>query len=337
MVASLSFAQSPVFRSDTRAVEVTLVATRADGSLVNDLTRDELRVFDNNHEQTIASFESIGTVKGSTGAASTASGSRPPSRTIIVLDALNTFCGDQIYGREAVSRVLEKLPQGTERIALFTLGDKFSLLSDFSTDAASVQGLVDDYHGERPFFGVDLDYPSKDYPCDVFKPRPPPPNVEEFAFRQEQRLTSTLDALRLIARRMKTVQGEKSLLWITGGFPPPSSHQSMESAVAQLADAKVKLFPVDARGIPTGQGAVVNIQTMDELAEPTGGRTYSYSNDTTALVQAALDDSKQGYLLTFSPKEYREDGSFHELRLKTSRKGVDLRYRPSYIASPTGR
>ncbi len=55
-----SMAQTPVFRSDTRAVEVSVVATRADGSLVKDLRRDEIRVFDDNREQTIASFEKRG-------------------------------------------------------------------------------------------------------------------------------------------------------------------------------------------------------------------------------------------------------------------------------------
>jgi hypothetical protein len=34
------------------------------------------------------------------------------------------------------------------------------------------------------------------------------------------------------------------------------------------------------------------------------------------------------------PKDYREDGSFHILRLTTSRRGVELRYRPGYVADP---
>jgi hypothetical protein len=37
-------------------------------------------------------------------------------------------------------------------------------------------------------------------------------------------------------------------------------------------------------------------------------------------------------LLTFVPKDYVEDGSFHGLRITTLRKGVTLRYRPGYGA-----
>jgi hypothetical protein len=47
-----------------------------------------------------------------------------------------------------------------------------------------------------------------------------------------------------------------------------------------------------------------------------------------------MDDMREAYLLTVVPKDYREDGSFHILRLTTSRRGVELRYRPGYVADP---
>ena len=69
---------------------------------------------------------------------------------------------------------------------------------------------------------------------------------------------------------------------------------------------------------------------MKELAEQTVGRAYY--NDTAALVRAALDDSREGYVLTDASRDYRQDGSVHQVRLKVSRKGVELRYRPGYFA-----
>ncbi len=144
-------------------------------------------------------------------------------------------------------RCSAKVAPGSERIAIFALGDKFHLLKDFTTDTTALREAVDDYEGERPFLGVDQDFP-KAYPCDVFKEQPPPADPVAFAVRQEQRLSNTLEALKTIARRMKTVSGEKSLLWVTAGFPPPASRQAVESVMAELADAKVKLLAVDARG-----------------------------------------------------------------------------------------
>jgi hypothetical protein len=83
-MATLGLAQS-VFRTDTRAVEVTVVATRADGSLVTDLRTDEIRVFDNNKRQTIASFEKPDREK--LGGEKPGAGTRPLARSIVVLDA----------------------------------------------------------------------------------------------------------------------------------------------------------------------------------------------------------------------------------------------------------
>ncbi len=320
-----------VFRSDTRAVEVTVVATRGDGSIVNDLRKDEIRVFDNNREQAIASFEKMGE-KGAAGIARTldaAVGASPRSRAIILIDALNTRCGDQIYGRESVTQVLGKLPEGRDRIAIFALGDELHLLIDFSTDAASLHEAMDDYEGERPAIGVDLDHPEKPFECRGDAAMEPP---QPDAFKRELRLSRTLEALTTIATRMKSFPGEKSLLWVTGGFAPPPEHQEMELVMRELEAAKVRLYPIDARGLPVGRYAYVNIGTLQELAEPTGGQSYFYDNDVAASVFAALDRSHEGYVLTFSPKEYREDGSFHDLRLKTIRKGVGLSYRTGYVA-----
>jgi len=74
--------------------------------------------------------------------------------------------------------------------------------------------------------------------------------------------------------------------------------------------------------------------SMTEMAEQTGGKEFYGSNDVGALVRGAMDDAREGYLLTFVPKDYLEDGSFHNLRLTTWRKHVELRYRPGYVADP---
>jgi VWFA-related protein len=328
LMAGLAPAQGPIFRSDTRIVEVAVVAKDSSGSPITDLSQSDLRLFDNGVEQTILSFEKLGGIVKSTG--------RPARRlSVIVLDALNTGWGAQIYGREAVSQMLLKLPPGTDRIAIFALGDQLHLLYDFSTDTASLRAAVDHYEGEQPFFGVDQARSSNPFSAelaseDVLRPKT---HDDPFAgFAQELRLSRTLDALQAIARIMKDAQGEKNLLWVTAGFPPPASHQGIESAMRELAAAKLMLYPVDARGILASFQATVNVDSMKELAEQTGGRVFYNDNDTGALVRAALDDSREGYVLTYAPRDYRQDGSAHQVRLKTARKGVELRYRPGYFA-----
>jgi VWFA-related protein len=71
---------------------------------------------------------------------------------------------------------------------------------------------------------------------------------------------------------------------------------------------------------------------MEELAEQTGGRAYHDDNGLSALARAALEDSREGYVLTYAPANYKQDRSAHKVELRTSRKGIELRYRPGYIA-----
>jgi VWFA-related protein len=73
---------------------------------------------------------------------------------------------------------------------------------------------------------------------------------------------------------------------------------------------------------------------MYELAELTGGRVYDDSNDIAGLIRAAIEDSREGYTLSYAPGNYQKDGSAHEVKLRTERKGIQLRYRPGYSADP---
>ena len=100
----------PLFRTRTRVVEVSLQATRADGSPVEDLTPRELRLFDNNREEAITTFEKVSPSAAEPGGSGRTelSGGRANRLSILLLDALNTDWSDQIYARRAAARVLDQ-------------------------------------------------------------------------------------------------------------------------------------------------------------------------------------------------------------------------------------
>jgi VWFA-related protein len=336
LLQALAVAQGPVFRSDTNIVEVAIVARDAKDSPVSDLKKSDFRLFDNGVEQKILSFERLGGIVATT--------RLPRERlSIILLDSLNTSWGMQPPARRAVMEMLEKVPHGPDCIAIFALGDDLRVLHDFSDDMGVLRAAVERYNGELTRNGVD----------DPVAPlaghvTPPPtggapgardsklPVAPGFPladpYRQVERLTLTVDALRAIARMMKDAPGEKNLLWVTAGFPPPDgTRQEIQSAMHALAAAKILLYPVDARGVLDGRG-FANAQRLWEFAEQTGGRVFLNSNDTAGFLRSALEDSREGYVLTYAPRDYQRDGSAHLVRLRTSRKGVTLRYRPGYLA-----
>ena len=335
----------PLFRTKTRIVEVTLLATRSNGSAVEDLTPGELRLFDNNREQAIASFERV---RASAVDAKAAGQAGPPSRradrlSVILLDALNTEWSDQIYARRAAADVLEQIPAG-ERIAIFALSGRLRLLHDFSSDAAALKALVERFSGSVPRdklessgnpLAAEFSY------SDLVRARAPSSGPWA-ALRQRQRILETLEALTAIAHLLKGAPGQKNLLWLSAGFPlqfggsgagdGESLHEEAARAMRELNAANVTIYPIDARGLSLSSRAYLNFNTMKELAEQTGGRAYYNSNDLASMVRSALYDSQKGYVLTYAPSDLQDDGKFHSIRVRTVRRGVQLRYRPGYYA-----
>jgi VWFA-related protein len=138
----------------------------------------------------------------------------------------------------------------------------------------------------------------------------------------------------------------------------PGTAQSYETDVARairaLNEADVAVYPVDARGVmvsPVFQAdrssmgkhgkpprAVAppdfNYETMQTLAEETGGQAFHHINDLSAAIQEAAGDARVSYSLAFSPTAESLDGSYHKLEITVSRPDVKVRYRPGYVAAP---
>ena len=71
--------------------------------------------------------------------------------------------------------------------------------------------------------------------------------------------------------------------------------------------------------------------TFKDLAQATGGLT-DVSINPAASFRAAVDSSENYYLLYYSPKEYKSDGSFKNIKVKVKGGGVKIFHRSGYIA-----
>jgi VWFA-related protein len=134
----------------------------------------------------------------------------------------------------------------------------------------------------------------------------------------------------------------------------------VERAVRALNNANLAIYPVDARGLigpafanpnlsPTrggmpGRGGVprtitlspnrANFDTMNILADRTGGRAYYNTNDIRGSIRRAIDDSRVTYVLGYYPTHQDWDGKFREIKVKVNRPGLELRSRRGYFAFP---
>jgi uncharacterized protein (TIGR03437 family) len=366
--ASQATPQTPPYRTGTRVVEITIAANAA-GKPVKDLRASDFRLFDNDQEQTIASFEKLSSEKLKPGAETIAGGpqakgpmSHPPQRlSVIVLDALNTPWIDQLYGAEGVCRMLSQLPPGN-RVAIFALDDNLHLLHDFTGDYSSLRAAVDRYESEpvSNWLANGLVNSAPEYPAGVaasFEVRTrsgldantaedalySAPAVFDdrplTAFEKTNRILYTLQALTQVADLTHGYPGPKSILWVTGGFPiqfetyigpfaaPEFFHLQTAQAMRELGADNAALYPISPDGLNWS-----HIASMKEMADETGGKVFYESNNVSALIRDAMEDMREGYVLTFVPTDRRENGSLHQLRVETARPGVELRYRRVYVA-----
>jgi VWFA-related protein len=133
----------------------------------------------------------------------------------------------------------------------------------------------------------------------------------------------------------------------------------IERAEQLLNDANLAVYPVDARGLvgnfgvnpnlsasrsvsarlpsdnPTIEGLgqlTPTVDTMQELADETGGRAFYGTNDIMGSIRRALDDSQLTYTLGYYPAGTKWDGKFHELKVRVRRSGVKVLCRRGYFA-----
>lgn len=288
--------------------------------------------------------------------------------TVMLFDGLNTRTEDQARAKAQLIAALSELGP-SERVSLYVLGRDLRLLHDFTTDTSALLNVLRK-HGARINTEVaDANFEASDTGDDQFDQFLDAANQTYSDFVNINRAQTTLAALEAIAQRVRPIPGRKNLVWISGGFPfsigfdspmkPGDTRErrtfsdEAEKAARLLNDAQLAVYPVDARGLRTGGisassparanprrpppntgsiGPDREYDTMEVLADRTGGRAFHNTNDLTKAVTLAVIDAHVTYSLGFYPKNDIWDGKFHKLKVKVDRPGVQLRYRTGYFA-----
>jgi VWFA-related protein len=173
----------------------------------------------------------------------------------------------------------------------------------------------------------------------------------------EQDVRTTLGLIETVVKDMGSLPGARILILISPGFMTLTSEGlAMTSRIIDAAaQSNVTISGLDARGLYTtmgegsepGGGSAIAARSagmfqseskaadeavMADLADATGGDYFHNSNDLEGGFQRLTTTPEYTYLLAFSADKVKQDGSFHELKVKVNRQGVKLRARRGYFA-----
>jgi VWFA-related protein len=293
----------------------------------------------------------------------------PRSVTIVLLDNLNTLYGSAAGNYETTPYWMENLalanakthliefikqlsPQ--DRVAIYGLRDSLQVLCDFTSDRGQLLAILKNY-----------DTTSKTN-REVAEPgavhTPMGPEVDDLmnaeavrlaGLANQERAQKTIAALMSIAAHVANIPGRKNLVWLTANLPFSGS------AMARvLSPARIAAYPIDARGLlarepfqskqdgidfdkvlrngesmPAQSIQPIGDDTMQKLADETGGEAFINTNDITNAIRKAVEDSAVTYTLGFYIDPHSADGKFHELKVQVKREGLTIRYPKGYLAA----
>ena len=270
-----------VLKMVTRLVVVDVVATDKNGA-VADLKRDDFSVFEGGKEQKVRMFSFQQPAQNASGVlvaprlpenvyTNISRYNAGSSLNVLLMDSLNTLLPNQAYVREQMVRYLERMPAG-QPLAVYTLGNKLTLVQDFTNDPAVLKAVVQKLTNKAPLL---LDNPAdtsnEDLSSNVSstaqkfnQDRLQEFSQERVSFQTDLRVNYTLSALNTIARTLSGFPGRKNLIWVSDVFPLSidpnlqlsnifAGTRSYGPQIAQTADslinAQVAVYPIDARGL----------------------------------------------------------------------------------------
>lgn len=245
--ATPSSAQVPTLKVNTRLVVVDVVATDNKGAPVTDLKADDFTVQEEGVEQPIQvfSFHQSGTSVEPDAAGPWVSQAKLPPNiftnvpqyktggalNVLLLDSLNTNLPNQATVRDAMIKLLEKLPAG-EPVAIYLVGDKLTLIQDFTSDPAVLQKAIAGLKRQGPkavanaagttrmaempmgnaAWETAMSIPGLETRLQDFQEK-------EATGQADYRVRFSLDVLNALAHALSGYPGRKNLIWVSESFP----------------------------------------------------------------------------------------------------------------------
>ena len=291
--------------------------------------------------------------------------------TVLLFDLLNTPTSNQIVARGQMLKFLGELPPG-QRVSLFVLTDHLQTIQSYTgrpellTAAAKMLKPFNLGHmPSREQVQIDSDTAREfDRQAHVGSSAMDA-NVQTQDSDLSLRTYMTIAALTQLAKMMGGYQGRKNLFWVSESFPialnTTQNYLGQTMSVDErrmtnvLANARIAVYPVSVLGLDEGVSVVafsgeqpdpkveymsqymargILKNSMEEIAEQTGGEAIAGTNDLAGAMRRNLEDGSNYYTLAYQPQNEKWDNKFRSIRVELKENGGWLTYRRGYFAYP---
>ena len=319
--ASQDTQERPTFRSGVQYIEVDVRVTDKDGRPVRDLTADDFTLLEDGKPQPITTFSfidlpietresrkaAVGTVE------SDVQTNTDEGRMYVMLIGRNR--ANPLRARLVARRFVEEAVAPNDQVAVIHACGTMSAAQGFTASRHLMLAAVD-----RVLVGAEgeLDGEGGRSGC------PYDSTVGGFEVFEE------------VARRLGLINGRrKVVVW----FDPPSVFHgpaaerfAQRDALRAATQNNVAIYVVSTQGLTTTLGNLQWKAGLRVLADDTGGDVIVDSNNFSGGYERFVRDNSTYYLLGYAPVIDHGDGTFHEINVRVSRRGLTVRARRGYYA-----
>jgi len=290
-----------VIKIDTDLVPIDVTVTDAKGRLVRNLKKEDFKLYEDGVEREIASFN-VEKIEGAP----------RPVAIVFALDLSGSMTPEEVNRvSDAMREFSRRLQEHPAVFAVMTFGMRVKTLQTFTSDREKLDRAFDRLAHEPNGMSTHT-YDAVD------------------------------DAVRMLVRHAPLTRQhqmvKRAVVVITDGFPVGDT-VSAETVIerANAADASIYVVTMPSFTHMLASTQMTPLPTpldVSGLVEKTGGRSiYANEKDLGPLFRAIAEEVAAAYVLGFyPPKEKRQDGAFHTIRIEGPR-GMTLRQsRPGYQA-----
>jgi len=287
--------QEPL-RVNVRLVNVAFSAHDSHGALVEDLTKNDVEVFEDAVAQKISFFAHSVDV---------------PLTLGLVVD----FSGSQSQFSKQHERDLQVFLKDVlgpkDRAFLVCFGNHIRLVSDLSQSGALMTQQLDTYRHDEHF------------------PELGPKESRDLG-------TAFYDSIFYsITEKLAGESGRRALLVFSDGEDNSSSHDMM-TAIAAAQSANVQIFTIRYTERKHGKLTARNkygIRVMDRVAKETGGQHIdAEATDPKTYFRHIAEELRSSYELAYYPSNPSADGTFRKIVIRPKQAGITIHSRTGYFS-----